>query len=361
MENLLKFTYRAGKPVRNHGKVILLDKHRKWSLAEGFEYIIENPTLLELEKCIIVKSATFVRIDDIPPTYEVSGGPYVHTEDEEHKLNFSVRKVVKYQEKIISFVMDNENFTFDLTGGEEFYDPLPTEAQKQVNEFRVWMTWISEKRLSVLDSSSDFLSHRGYRLWSEIESHKVQKSGLGSPEQPKEVSVLKLQTLIYQAVYQQGFEPVEAEEPKEVLKTIKKLSLDESDLPFSFRPVWKSPTLMVGRLTVNGEEIEGLTKRPGDGTGSYLDAVMYLGLMEVPSNLTDDDRSWLESGGKVCWVYCLFRDNITKELIDKSSTQPTQPHGWVKINIVCSSGYGAVRYIKDSFNNQDYHNLIELY
>ncbi len=356
MEKFFKFTYRAGKPVRDYGKVVLLDRHRTWTgLAEGFEYIIENPVLLELEKCIIIKSAKFVLVDDIKPTYEVTGGPYVYAE--ENQIKFSVSKKVIYQEEVISSETDYENFTFGLTGNEEFYNLLPVEAKQQVDDFRVWMTWISENQLSVLSGSSDFSAHRGYRLQTNTESLKVETSGSGQSENPKEVYVLKLQTLGYQPVYQEGYELAEVEGMKEVVKTLARLSLDESGLPFSFRPIWKSPTMMVGILTVNGKEIEGLVKRPGDGTGSYLDAVMYLGLMEMPSaTLADEDLSWLDRGGRICWVYEFgYELNNVLTGAQTQTTQPSDLSGWVKIKAIYG---GQIRYIQDSFDNPDYMKFI---
>ena len=111
---------------------------------------------------------------------------------------------------------------------------------------------------------------------------------------------------------------------------------------------------MVGILTINGEVIEGLVKRPGDGTGSYLDAVMYLGLMELPpATLSTDDVGWLEKGGKICWVY-EFSSNITYGL-NTTTTPPNNPVGWVKLVSVC----GDVRYIQDTFNHPDYLKLVE--
>lgn len=352
LEKFFKFTYRAGRPVRDYGKVVFLDRYRMWDLVEGFEYIIDNPTLLELEKCIIIKSAKFVLVDGIKPTYEVTGGPNVRAE--EGQVHFAVRKSVVYQGEVISSEIDYNNFTFGLTGGEEFYSLLPSEAQKQVDEFRTWFAWISENRLAVLSGMYDFPIHRGYRLQSATESLKVETSGLGQPENPKEVYVLKLQTLRYQSVYQEGFEPAEPESVKEVVKTLARLGLDESDLPFTFRPVWKSPAMMVGILTVDGKEVEGLVKRPGDGTGSYLDAVMYLGLMELPPiTLPSEDLEWLEKGGMVCWLYQFC--GIFSAL-KTTTTSPDDPTGWVKIKAV----YGSdVRYIQDSFNNPDYMKLVE--
>jgi hypothetical protein len=41
-EKFFKFTYKEGQPVRNYGKVVLLDKNRVWdfwNLEEGVEYI----------------------------------------------------------------------------------------------------------------------------------------------------------------------------------------------------------------------------------------------------------------------------------------------------------------------------------
>jgi hypothetical protein len=350
--NFFKFTYRHGQPVRNYGKIVLLDKKRMWGLVEGWEYIIENPEVLELEKCIIIKSATFVLVDDIPTTYEVSGGPYIDTEI--CQIKFSIRYKLVYKGKVISSDTDYKNFTFGLTGREEFYDLLPADAQQQVDDFRVWITWIRENQLIVLSGNADFMVRRGFRLQSNTESLKVETSGRGSQEYPKEVDVIKLQTLVYQPVFQEGCEPSVAEGPKEIINRLKSLSLDESGLPFSFRSVWKSPTIMVGILTINGEAVEGLVKRPGDGTGSYLDAVMYLGLMEMPpATLSANDIAWLDSGGRICWVY-EFSSNINYGL-NTTTTPPDNPEGWFKLVSVC----GGVLYIQDSFNHPEYVTLLE--
>jgi hypothetical protein len=360
MEKFFKFTYRAGQPVRSHGKVVLLDKNRNWNLAEGFEYIIDGPVTLELEKCIIIKNAKkFVLVDEIIPTYEVSGGPYVEIEKKE--VNFYVKRKLVYQEEVISSETDYKSFTFGLTGSEEFYNLLPEEAKKQVDDFRVWITWISDNQLILLSASSDFLVHRGFRLQSDTKSLKVETSGSGKPEQPKEVYVLRLQKLIYEPVFENGFEPAIVEGSQEVTHTIQTLTLEESGLPFSFRPVWKSPTLMVGKLTVSGEEVEGLVKRPGDGTGSYLDAAMYLGLMELPpATLSENDLTWLDSGGRICWVYKVSYNDITSELMLKFTNPPNDPSGWAKvISVYFEQGMVSVRYIQDSWNNLEYMRLVE--
>ncbi len=359
MKNYFKFTYRSGKPVRDHGKIVLLEKSLPWGdvLQEGCEYIIENPKLMELEKCIIIKSGKFLRVDEIAPTYQVSGGPYI--EIDKSQINFGVRRTVAYREEVISSDTDYNNFTFGLTGGEEFYNLLPKEAKQQVDDFRVWMTWIIGNQLVVLDGGRDFSARCGFRLQSETEFLKVETTCSGSAEQPKGVSVVKLQTLIYEPFFQNGFEPAISEESREVTNRLGTVSLEESGLSFSFRPVWKSPTLMVGKLTINGEGIEGLVKLPGDGTGSYLDAVMYLGLMEMPpSTLSDNDMSWLDSGGRICWVYDFDSKEVIEETIKKASKDaPTDPASWVKIANVCD---GTIRYIQDTFHHEDYEKLVEV-
>lgn len=358
-KSFFRFTYQPGKPIRDYGKIVLLDKNRNWGLVEGVEYIIESPVVLELEKCIIIKSGSFLRVDDLLSDYQLTGGPYVHIENTE--INFSVRRVVKYREEVISSETDHKNFTFGLTGGEEFYDLLPQEARQQVDYFRVYMVWIIGNQLVVLSGSSDFLAHRGFRLQSEIESLKIETTGSGSAESPKEITVAKLQTRVYEHVFQDEFEPDEPEKNREVIKRLEILSLEESGLPFSFRPVWKSPTMMVGKLTVNSEEIEGLVKRPGDGTGSYLDAVMYLGLMETPlSDLSESDLIWLDGGGRICWIYEFNSSNVTGELISKSKEVPSDLHGWVKVVAVYDNGNGLVRYLQDPFHHDDYIKLVEV-
>lgn len=352
-----KFTYRAGKPVRDYGKVVLLDKHRRWDLWEGAEYIIEDPVIKELEKCIIITGGSFLRVDDILPTYRVCGGPYFDTEKE--TVRFSVRQEVVWRNETISSEYEpNEKFTFGMTGGEEFIGLLSDTAQQQVADFRSYMGWIRDNQLAVLSVGYDFSARRGFRLQSSTESLKVETSGSGSPENPKEVSVAKLQTLVYQPVYQEGFEPVTAEGTKEVTNTLARLSLDESGLPFSFRSIWKSPTMMVGKLTINSEEIEGLVKCPGDGTGSYLDAVMYLGLMELPpTNLPNEDLAWLDAGGRICWVYEFsYVLNNTLTGAQTLTSQPSDPTNWFKIKAVYG---GDVRYIQDNFDNSDYLKLVE--
>jgi hypothetical protein len=357
MKNFFKFTYQTGKPVRNHGKVVLLDKNRKWTLVEGVEYIIENPQMLELEKCIIVKGGKFLRIDEIAPTYQVSDGPYVNTGKKE--ISFSVRRTVVYHGEDISSEMDYENFTFGQTGGEAFYGFLPTENRQQVDDFRSYRGWISENQLLVLDGRQDFDARRGFRLVSEKESLVVETAGYGSAEEPKEVSVVKLQIQKYEPFFQEGFVIIGPKQIKKVTSRLGKLSLEESELPFSFKPVWKSPQMVVGKITIDGEEVEGLVKRPGDGTGSYLDAVMYLGLMEMPppSDLSDDDINWLKSGGKICWVY-----EVTGPLLDlykkrQEYPEPSSREGWFKIIPVI--GYGGPFYLQDCFNNKQYSRLVE--
>lgn len=360
-EKFFKFTYRSGQPVSNRGKVVLLDKHRHWELAEGFEYIIDTPVILELEKCIIIKSAKkFVLVEGIKPIYEVCGSHIKIKENiQESEINFNVKKKVIYIDEIISSETDYENFKFGITGNEEFYNLLPTEVQNQVDDFRIWITWIRENQMVVLDGKQDFSSHCGFILLSDTESLKVETYGSVQPENPKEVYVLKLQILGYQPVFQEGF-PVVTEGTKQVVKTLAKMNLDESGLSFSFRPVWKSPTIMAGIMTVNGEEIEGLVKRPGDGTGSYLDAVMYLGLMEMPpAKLSDDDLVWLYSGGRICWVYQFTGDDFTQKLISEYKNPPSDPNGWVKVMAVYNGGHGSVRYIEDDFCHKDYMKLVE--
>lgn len=361
MEKFFQFTYRTGQPVRNYGKVVLLDRHRKWPLTEGVEYIIENPTLLELEKCIIIKSGKFLRVDEIPPTYEVDKyGERFDTETAE--VSFGVKKIVSHQGEVVgSSWVDRKDFTFGVaTGSEKFYNLLPEKERQLVDEFRAYMVWIQKNQLTVLGGSGDFLKRRGFCLQTDTQSLKMETNGAGSPQEPKKVSVVKLQTLAYQPVYQDGFEPAEPDGMKEVVKRIKTLSLEESGLPFSFRLVWKSPTIMVGKLTVNGEEIEGLVQLPGDGTGSYMDAVMYSGLIEYPSStLSDDDLSWLDRGGKLCWIYELTSDSgITRNLYNQPSSFPNEdsPQGWVKVITVYG---GSVRYIQDNFDHQDYEKLVE--
>lgn len=357
MEKFYRFTYRAGKPVRDYGKVVLLDKYRKWDLVEGFEYIIEEPVERELEKCIIITDGNFLLVDDLPLTYHVSGSARLDMESE--TIKFHVEKKVVYVDTTLSSETDYENFVFGLTGNEEHYNLLPVEARQQVDAFRDWVVWIRQNQLIVLSASLDLEARRGFRLISDTESLRVDTQGSGSSAQPKVVSVARMQKLVYQPVFQKGFEPTEQAGGKEVSKHLGQLSLDESGLPFSFRPVWKSPEMMVGRLEVDGKTIEGLVKRPGDGTGSYLDAVMYLGLVQMPpENLSKEDQDWIDVGGRVCWVYEFTRENITAKLMDAERVVPKDPGEWVKVNAVYDNGNGAVRYIRDQFFHEDYMKLV---
>jgi hypothetical protein len=353
MEKYYLFTYSPGQPVQKGGKIVLLDKNRKWELVEGVEYIVENPQGVELEKCIIIKSGKFLRVDEIRPTYKV-GSPSVSISENDTCISYYVSVETIYDGKKIS--SDFKKVSFCLgSGSDGLYEQLPQETKREIDSFRGYTAWVLEMKLNLLNSSEDFKAHRGYKKVSEMETLKIHESGRGSSENPKTVNVYKMLTNYFEPAYQEGFQPDVSEEVKEVVKHVATLSLEESGLSYTFSPVWKSPTKMVGYLTVSGEAIQGLVEMPGDGTGSYLEDAMFRGKFELPPNtLADSDMTWVGQGGRICWVYDLTDDLQSNSSVDDPKEEVVG--SWVKVVEVNG---GRIRYIKDDFYHKEYAELIE--
>jgi hypothetical protein len=361
MKNFFKFTYTPGEPVlRERGqKTVLLDQYKKWALEPGVEYIIHNFRSKELDKCIIVQDGSFLRVSDIPCKVVPVALSILSSE-----VSYRVNLVREFQGNQISLEQRSLRFSIDGSQEEDVdLGLLPSETQELISQWREYRRWIISEGLEVFSAEADFRARRGFCVIDVSEQMRVDTThGSGGL---RKVSAVKLQNSVYQAMFMGGHAPEQSEADQVKVKHLATLKLEESGLSYSFQPIWMSPTMQAGYLTVDGQKLEGLIQMPGNGKGSYLTAALRMQWFEQPPILMQDMAlQWIERGGSVCWGVPSKGDsdgynhetiweacNIPADV--RTKEEPVDPTGWVLV-------YNTGTYLYDpSWSNTDYLRLVE--
>jgi len=284
--------------VSKGGKILLLDKHVNWSrqfgLVPGEEYVLEDLSIRELEKCRIITGGTFINVGYFPAEIDVWGGPYIYND----KIGFNASRVIKYKEIQVSSEKI-EGLEFSALGDlseekKELLGLLPSKTQETIISFLAYIQWVKKEGLTILEVGKDFERKVGYKLISFEDFINPQTVSHNYSVEPK---LQKIRKSLFEEIFIDG-RIGEIKEKKESL--LEYIKLSESGLTFSFVPISVCPTGQMGKLKIGDYEHPSLVCYPGDGTGSYLEFAMSR-LDNPPVLLKNEDMEWLNMGGRLAF------------------------------------------------------------
>lgn len=286
--------------LKNEGKILLLDKKKNWEQAHGLvpgqEYILENPTVRELEKCRIVTGGTFINtayLEAVKENYDIA--IRLSDTDGEPGIRVAYDMVTKYKGQTIKEKGVLEPFLSWKDCHKYEGDPLYCEFfmfYSGVRE-RGNVTFLAIATKNHKETLKDFLEKREYQKISSCRDDDC----LSINGSDRVINLVYRTETIYKRIGVNG-ETVSVMGEQEIPVT-------EAGIPYEVNVVAESPHVQQITVRLPGKSEGWLSSEkkfhfPGRGRGTFIDYARKTGWVNSPpATLEPEDYQWIKAGGRM--------------------------------------------------------------